>query len=116
MDFGPLIADPLSLELEEARFGKTTMGGTAVFDAEGYRYLKNRGNKSQKPKAGNLWWRCEYRGGCPGNCVTEGLFIKSKTGTHTHKPGEPVFKDTKKVFRKHSSKAKDVLKVSKVLK
>jgi hypothetical protein len=89
-----LIADPLSLELEEARFGKTMMGGTAVFDKEGYRYVKN---KSRETK---VWWQCEYklksRGGCPGNCVTEGFFIKSKKGIHNHKPGEPVIKYTKR--------------------
>jgi hypothetical protein len=90
------------LELEEARFGKTTMGGTAVFDAEGYRYLKNRGSKNKKAEAVNVWWRCEYRtksrGGCPGNCVTRGLFIKSKKGTHNHKPGCSQI-----AFKKHSS-------------
>jgi hypothetical protein len=92
-----LIADPLSLELEEARFGKTKMGKTALFDKEGYRYLKNKSRKTGG--AVKVWWNCEYKSksGCPGNCVTEGLFIKSKKGTHNHKPGEPVIKDTKRV-------------------
>jgi hypothetical protein len=76
------------LELEEARFGKTMKGQTAVFDKQGYRYVKN--NSSLKA----VYWRCEFRdksrGGCPGNCITEGFFIKSKKGTHIHKPGEPV--------------------------
>jgi hypothetical protein len=97
-----LIADPLSLEIEEARFGKTMMGGTAVFDKQGYRYYRN--NSHNMGGTEKVWWRCEYklksRGGCPGNCVTDGLFIKSKKGTHNHKPGEPVKKDTKRVLYK----------------
>jgi hypothetical protein len=98
-----LIADPLSLVLEEARFGKTKKGKTALFDKEGYRYLKNQTRNTGG--AVKVWWNCEYKSklksksGCPGNCVTEGLFIKSKKGTHYHKPGEPVIKDTKRVFR-----------------
>jgi hypothetical protein len=84
------------LELEVARFSKTMTGETVIFDKEGYQYLKNAGNKKKQAEAVNVWWRCEYksksRGGCPGNCFTKGLFIKSKKGTHNHKPGEPVLK------------------------
>jgi hypothetical protein len=98
-----LIADPLSLEIEEARFGKTMMGGTAVFDKQGYRYYRN--NSHNMGGTEKVWWRCEYklksRGGCPGNCVTEGLFIKSTKVTHNHKPGQPVIKSTKREFTKH---------------
>jgi hypothetical protein len=90
------------LELEEARFGKTMVGGTAVFDKEGYRYLKNKSHNTRGSV--KVWWRCDYKfkSGCPGNCVTEGLFIKSTKGIHNHKPGEPVIKDTKTMFTKHS--------------
>jgi hypothetical protein len=80
------------LELEEARFGKTIKGGPAVFDKEGYRYLQNKSQITYG--ALKVWWRCEYKfiSGCPGKCVTQGLFIKIKKGTHNHKPGERVLK------------------------
>ena len=30
------------------------------------------------------------RGSCPGKAVTEGFFIKQKSGGHLHKPMEPI--------------------------
>ena len=30
------------------------------------------------------------RGSCPGKAVTEGFFIRQKSGGHLHKPMEPI--------------------------
>jgi hypothetical protein len=88
-----LLADPLSVNshlMEEARFSKTMRGRPALFDKEGYRYVMNRSTDKV------VYWKCEFssapRGKCPGYCVTDGFFIKSKTGTHIHKPDEAVIK------------------------
>ena len=32
------------------------------------------------------------RGSCPGKAVTEGFFIRQKSGGHLHKPMEPIVK------------------------
>ena len=43
-----------------------------------------------------VYWRCVYymknRGSCPGKAVTEGFFIRQKSGGHLHKPMEPIVK------------------------
>jgi hypothetical protein len=32
------------------------------------------------------------RGSCPGKAVTEGFFIRQKSGGHLHKPLEPIIR------------------------
>jgi len=74
--------------LEEARFTKSQFGKAILVDADGYRYSHSRMNDKR------VYWRCVYymknRGSCPGKAVTEGFFIRQKSGGHLHKPMEPV--------------------------
>ena len=73
---------------EEARFTKSQFGRALLVDADGYRYSHSRMNDKR------VYWRCVYymknRGSCPGKAVTEGFFIKQKSGGHLHKPMEPI--------------------------
>ena len=73
---------------EEARFTKSQFGRALLVDADGYRYSHSRMNDKR------IYWRCVYymknRGSCPGKAVTEGFFIRQKSGGHLHKPMEPV--------------------------
>jgi hypothetical protein len=92
-----LFADPLSVKnthlMEEARFSKTMKGRPALYDKDGHRYVKNRST------AKAIYWKCQYSmphaGKCPGNCITDGFFIKMKSGKHIHEPNEPVIKSKK---------------------
>merc|ERR1712223_761719 len=74
--------------LEEARFTKSQFGKAILVDADGYRYSHSRMNDKR------VYWRCVYymknRGSCPGKAVTEGFFIRQKSGGHLHKPLEPI--------------------------
>merc|ERR1712223_345726 len=76
--------------LEEARFTKSQFGKAILVDADGYRYSHSRMNDKR------VYWRCVYymknRGSCPGKAVTEGFFIRQKSGGHLHKPMEPIVK------------------------
>ena len=73
---------------EEARFTKSQFGRALLVDADGYRYSHSRMNDKR------VYWRCVYymknRGSCPGKAVTEGFFIRQKSGGHLHKPMEPI--------------------------
>ena len=73
---------------EEARFTKSQFGKAILVDADGYRYSHSRMNDKR------VYWRCVYymknRGSCPGKAVTEGFFIRQKSGGHLHKPLEPI--------------------------
>lgn len=74
--------------LEEARFTKSQFGKAILVDADGYRYSHSRMSDNR------VYWRCVYymknRGSCPGKAVTEGFFIRQKSGGHLHKPMEPI--------------------------
>ena len=76
--------------LEEARFTKSQFGKAILVDADGYRYSHSRMNDKR------VYWRCVYymknRGSCPGKAVTEGFFIRQKSGGHLHKPLEPIIR------------------------
>lgn len=76
--------------LEEARFTKSQFGKAILVDADGFRYSHSRMNDKR------IYWRCVYymknRGSCPGKAVTEGFFIRQKSGGHLHKPLEPIIR------------------------
>jgi len=74
--------------LEEASFTKSQFGNAMLVDKEGYRYTQNGSSKQ------SIYWRCHYykkkHGSCPGKAVTEGFYIKQKTGIHLHQPNVPI--------------------------
>ena len=59
-----------------------------LVDKEGYRYVQNGSSKN------SVYWRCIYYkkkyGLCPGKAVTEGFYVKQKSGVHLHKANEPI--------------------------
>jgi hypothetical protein len=81
--------------MEQAVFSKTKRGMPALYDCDGYRYVKTRASNHV------VYWRCEFslKKKCPGSAITEGFYIKCKKQKHTHRPGERIFVDSpEKIF------------------